>query len=69
MNNLEREKQDAFDNEAPSVERMKNYFVYYLWSWSRLLIDIDSFHVINFLTLFVFYVGAGKSLVLMGFKK
>ena len=63
MNNLEREKQDAFDNEAPSVERMKNYFVYYLWSWSRLLIDIDSLHVINFLTLFVFYVGSGKSLV------
>ena len=63
MNNLEREKQDAFDNEAPSVERMKIYFVYYLLSWSRLLIDIDYLHVINFLTLFVIYVGSGKSLV------
>ena len=33
----------AFDNAEFSVQRMKNSFVYNLWSWSRVSIDMGHF--------------------------
>ena len=38
----------AFVNEDISIQRMKNSFVYNLWSWSKSCLDVGPLPLINF---------------------
>ena len=44
----------VFDNAELTVQRMKNSFVYNLWPWSRVYIDIGLISLVSFIDWFGF---------------
>ena len=39
----------AFDNDDLSIQRLKNYFVCNLWSWSRVSVDMSPISLVSFI--------------------
>ena len=39
----------AFDNEELLIQRLKNYFVCNLWSWSRVSVDMNLISLVSFI--------------------
>ena len=39
----------VFGNEELLVQRMKKIFVYNLWSWSKVFVDMDTSSLVSFI--------------------
>ena len=48
-----------YEDLVPSVQRMKNTFVYALWSWSRSAVVFQSLVVTDFFVYVGYRLGAG----------
>ena len=49
----------VMENEEFLFQRMKNYFVFSFWSWTKLFIDLGFLSLINFFQLIVSQIRVG----------